>query len=358
MEKNFLFIQFQRKLIKEQWLILLFTLFLAYPVPSYSWGSRGHSLICETAIHLVKNQDLKRFLISKTQAITYLCNLPDTYWRNIPGTESGNSTHFFEPDLIAMNFDQVSIDFTSFSNQAKGKTNLNSSQPVLSVANELGTSWWRADQFSRLAIESGKMASKETGPKDDNNSLYKMWVLMSIMGHFIGDNSQPYHNTRDYDGWLTQHGGIHKFYETDLVNELPVDIISQVSKKANLLTKKFQLSQQKNQSSNLLLERMKQLSQLSYGDLEKIIQLDPIIKPSKLIKEKGMELKTPAERKSASQSIQKFKDLLILHMARGAALLALTWDDIYEASEKPTLQKDNQYQFPHQFEFIAPDYVQ
>lgn len=348
----------RRKLINFNLLLLLSILVLLGPSPSYSWGPRGHSLVCEAAIHVVKNEDLKRFLVSKTQAITYLCNLPDSYWKSLNGTESGNSTHFFEPDVIGLSIEQVPLDFAQLSKQALGQTNLNTSQAIISVARELGSSWWRADQFKRLAIESGKKSLKEPGVSDESNDFYRMWVMMGIMGHFIGDNAQPYHNTRDYDGWFENHGGIHKYYETDLVNELPVDIISNIAKAAENEIKLFQSGNLQSQKPKSLIEKMKTLATFSYKDLKDIIKLDPITKPSKIVKEKGMELKTPAERKSASESVGKYKTLLTTELARGAALLALTWDEIYNSAGKPNLQKGNTNQFPHEYEFIAPDYAQ
>lgn len=326
-------------------------LFFSYQ--TWAWGSRGHSLICESAIHLVKNPALKKHLITKAQAITYLCNLPDTYWRNIKGTESGNATHYFEPDLIALSIEHAPLSFSELVKIAQGKTNLNTNQPVFSVPSELGSSWWRADQFFRISAEAGKLSGKESINDKGESSTYKMWVMMGLLGHFVGDNAQPFHNTRDYDGWIENHGGIHKYYETDLVNELPLDILEQITKRSVRAKLDLQFDKYKT-----ILELMKQLSMLSHKDIKILYTLDPIIKPSKLVKEKGMELKTPAERKDTAESVAKFKPILLTHLSRGAVLLAHTWDQIYENAGKPSFQKENPFLFPHQYEFIAPDYLQ
>ena len=81
------------------------------------------------------------------------------------------------------------------------------------------------------------------------------------------------------------------------------------------------------------------------------------MKKSEFRQEKGMELKTEAERKPPSKVIHSFEKLPITHMARGAVLLARSWDYIFEESGKPAVEKDRSYKFPHQFNFIPADYV-
>jgi hypothetical protein len=319
---------------------------------SWSWGSRGHGLICEAAIHLVRTPELKSYLIEKTQGITYLCNIPDIHWKNIKGTENGSTTHFFEVDHIGLSFKDIPTQFSEVEKMALGKIDQNKNKPILSVARELGSIWWRADQFSRLAVEAGKKASLSGIPNKDDEDVYIMWAMMGLLGHFVGDNAQPLHTSSDYDGWQKGHGGIHGYYEYALVNELTYDTLSEIIKASKKAEKELSLP-----NTKTVIENMRTLSELSHKDLEVLLKLDPIIKKSEIREERGMELKTAAERRPAAEAFKKFKPLLLSHMARAATLLAHSWDQIYIQSGKPPVHKDNSYKFPHEYPFVAPDYI-
>lgn len=315
-----------------------------------AWGSRGHLIICESAIELVKNKTLKTYLRHKTQGLTYLCNVPDIHWKNLAEAEVGYSTHFFEPDAIGLNFMNIPLDFSSFSKMANSKHNLFTGNPVFSAAKELGTSWWRANQFYSLALEAGKRAKQKQEVEKDDEDLFQFWSNLGLLGHFVADNAQPFHTTGNYDGWQNGHGGIHSFYETDLIDELSIKEYSLLLSLQEKIKKDLGLDKKP-----ALLEAMRTLSQISHDDLEVIFSLDPIITPSTLQIEKGMEIKKPATRKSPVIALQKFKPLLIKHLARAAVLLAYAWDLIYVESGNPPIDKDKSYRFPHQYPFIAPD---
>ncbi len=349
MEKCFPTLQIRTLVLR--FLLLAFT--LTHPDKVYAWGARAHFLVCEAAIDLIKDKLLKQYLISKVQAMTYLCNTPDIYWKSIKGTDSGYPTHFFEPDVVGLSFESMPLQLAEVEKLVAGKTNLQTGREVFSSAVELGTSWWRADQFARLSLDAGKRATKTVVPNKEDEDTYQMWIMMGLLGHFVADNAQPLHTTSNYDGWQTDHGGIHSFYESDLVNELPYNILTDIIKDAPKASKELQLAQK-----GSVLETMKQLSILSHKDLTIIFSLDPIIKKSTLVREKGMEIKAAAERKPASEAVKKFKPLLVKHMSRAATLIAYLWEKIYIDAGKPPVYKDRSYRFPHQIEFIAPDYAE
>lgn len=341
--------QFRTTILK----IALVVFTALFPKNGYSWGPRGHALICEAAIHLIKDKGLKRYLMSKAQGLIYLCNVPDSYWKNIKGTESGYSTHFFEPDVIGISLESIPLQFSEFEKMSVGKTNILNGEIIRSASQELGSLWWRADQFARLSLDAGKRAVKSGIPHKEDDDIYQMWVMMGLLGHFVGDNAQPFHTTGDYDGWQKDHGGIHGYYESDIVNELPYDFMASIIRYSPKARKELKLT--KDSSS---IEAMKLLSSLSYKDINLVYSLDPIIKKSSVLRERGMEIKTYAERKPAAEAVNKLEPLLIKHLSRGATLLADQWEKIFFNSGKPSIEKDKSYRFPHQFEFIAPDYTE
>jgi hypothetical protein len=102
---------------------------------------------------------------------------------------------------------------------------------------------------------------------------------------------------------------------------------------------------------------MQHLSLLASKDIEKALKLDPILKKSELKNEKGMDIKTPAVRRPPDIGFKKYKDLIVLHMARSAVALAHLWDQSFRDAGSPSLQAYRSYRYPHTPEFIPPDYI-
>jgi hypothetical protein len=326
-----------------------------------AWGGKGHAVICEAAIQLVKNRDLKNYLLHKTHNLAHLCNVPDIYWRNLEQAESGNATHYIEPDLVGANLEESPTSFKEFKAKYQGKNSVTKKTPVFSVEKEIGTLWWRADQFLRLAVESGKKLKTLALPekKDDKNdehpfnkSLFDMVTYMGLLGHFIGDAAQPLHNTYNYDGYENGHGGIHSYYEETVVVNLDPDLLSQVIKNTESARKELNLT-----FKATPIEKLKKLSVLAHKDLEQIWKLDPIEKKSVENEEKGMSFRKKAERPETNQVIKKFRPLIVKNMSRAAVLLAHFWDFIYIESQTPNLRAYKGYRFPFQPDFVELDYL-
>lgn len=185
-----------------------------------------------------------------------------------------------------------------------------------------------------------------------NAKVYEMFVAMGLMGHFVGDAGMPFHNTFDYDGYGKGHGGIHSYYETEVVSEFGPELANEVYKKAQTLKSSSFLK------AKTTLEKMRELSTLSAKEMEKVLKLDPVLKKSVVLKEKGMEIKTSAERKSAAIGYKLFRTMIIEEMARSSALLAQLWDEAYIASGKPDLSKYRSYKYPFTPDFVRPDYIE
>lgn len=327
----------------------------------WAWGAKGHYVICEAAIHLIKNPELKAYLIHKTHNMGHLCNIPDIYWRQLPDSESGNATHYIEPDLVGENLEDSPTTITEFVAKYRGKTSITKKNKVFSVEKEIGTLWWRADQFIRLAITSGKAAKalpppeKKDEKNDDypyNKSIFNMITNMGLLGHFVGDASQPLHNTYNYDGWENGHGGVHGYYEEMIVVNLKPQLLDQVIKQAPIVERELDLSVKSSASA-----KMKKLSLLAHKDLDQLWKLDPIEKKSSNSNKKGMSLRKSAQRSEASKVTEKFAPLIIKQMSRSAVLLAHFWDEIYTQSQTPNLEPYKGYKFPLEPDFVEPDYI-
>lgn len=351
-------------MIQQKSVLSLFFIFLALFIPHQgrAWGGRGHHAICEAAVFLVQEEGLKTYLQNKPQIMGHLCNIPDTHWRSISGEVSriGGPTHFVDFEVIGLKPKEVPADYKKIIQDYTGKPNMfKEGATVFSIPEEFGSSWWRADQFFRRAIETGKKISANKAPEnrqqeqDDNlpynKAAFDYIVNLGLMGHYVGDNAQPLHNTTDYDGYAANHGGIHSYYEDNSVSFFPGDLVAQILKKAKTIKKPFI-------SKPNTIEKMRELSELSAQDIKKIWLLDPVKKPSVINIEKGVSFKTPAERQSDKVGYEKFNKLILEQLTRGAVLLANLWDESYRQIGKPQLAAYKSYRYPFTPDFVYPDY--
>lgn len=329
---------------------------------THAWGGRGHDSICEVAVHLVTESQLKDFLKGRGYMMGHLCNIPDIEWRSLDANmrNAGDPTHYIDPEIIGaipkttpLNLKQIIIEHTGKQNQ------FNKEKKIFNVTREMGSAWWRVDQFMReLALLKASFATaqlpKNKSEEQDENftynkATYKFITLAGVMGHYVGDLSQPLHNTSDYDGWAKGHGGLHQYYEADVVNEISGDLQSLILKEAQKINTAPWLK-------GNTLEKMQAFSQISFEELPKLYKLDPVTQKSEVKTEKGMSLKTPAERKPTSVAVKSLQPMIIGQMARSAKLLAHLWDQAYINAGRPSLKEYNSYKYPFKVDFLFPDY--
>lgn len=346
-------------------LILILSTISLFSTSVFAWGGRGHDEICQSATFLVKNVKLKDFLLKRAHMMGHLCNVPDIYWRNLSKeqTEQGNAAHYINSEFIGLKISEISTDLNAVIKKYTGVTSQwDQNKTIDSVPIQLGTLWWRAQQLHDISLDSAQKISKSEKPKDKieeqseslsyNQSIYNMMVAMGIMGHFVGDNSQPYHVTTDYDGYAIGHGGIHSYYEEESVAQLPPDLKARIVKKAS------QLKNKKFLDAGTVVDRMKRLSIISYDEIKDVIKKDPIIRPSTIKVENQISTKVPATRRSPLDGAKNFESLITTEMARSASLLAQLWDDIYRKAGEPDLSAYRSYRYPLMPDFIMPDYYE
>lgn len=344
---------------------VLFGLFLVFATTqAFAWGGRGHHSICSVASFLVKEPGLKEYLQHKPQMMGHLCNMPDFYWKSLGGEANklGNPTHFIDIEVIGLDVKDITTDYKKLITDFTGKPDKfkNNGTTIKSIPQEFGSSWWRADQFMRIIAALEKefvLATPPTNFKEEQNNdlpynklAYQMVVSMGLMGHFVGDNSQPFHTTADYDGYAKGHGGIHAYYEDQVVGQFDGDL------EALILTKARSMKNPEFLKPKTTIEKMKVLSVISNKEIPAILKVDPVIKKSTLLKERGMDIKTAAERKPATEAFKKMKPLIVEQMARGSLLLANLWDEAYRSVGKPKLGAYKSYKYPFTVDFVPPDY--
>lgn len=332
------------------------------PIMAHAWGGRGHHVICSAAVQLVKEPGLREFLKSRPHTMGHLCNIPDIYWKSLGAVAKvGDAAHFMDFEVLNLKPTKTPLDFSAIQKEYTGtKNNFKQGATVFSVADDFGSLWWRADQFARRVTERKEALSAVVPPanrkeeQDDNlpynREVYAMMVNMGLLGHFVGDASQPLHNTSDYDGFDTGHGGLHSYFEDASVAEAPADLENKIVQRAGPLRNAPWLK-------GSVLERMRSLSEISATEIPKVFAKDPLKKKSEVQKDGALEIKIAAERQPPSVGWDRYDSLIIGEMARSARLLATIWDELYVSMGKPKLGAYRSYRYPFTPDFVPPDYI-
>lgn len=361
----------KNKILSTLTILLCFLFFQS----AYSWGGRGHHTICEAAVYLTKEKNLHQMLIRKTAMMGHLCNIPDIYWKSL-GSEAnklGNPTHFIDVEIFGIKVNEIPLDYQQITDKYTNTPNHFQEGTIFSVSTEFGSNWWRADQFFRRAVESATAATSAALPKnpqeeqndelDFNKNIFSFITNLGLMGHFVGDNGQPFHTTADYDGYKTGHGGIHTYFEEAIVTELPPNLVSLVVDQAKKLQLKALSKSTKDKTEvaylneKTVLEKMRSLGGIANQERLQILKMDPVTKPSSEKNEHGMSLRKPAERQPAEKVAKKFQSLIVNDMARSAAMLAQLWDMAYAQAGRPELKNYRSYKYAFTPDFVTPDYL-
>lgn len=339
--------------------MILLTMMLISSSSVWAWGGRGHNTICEVASVLVQEEGLKKYLQARPHVMGHLCNIPDIYWRSIENGKIDSYSHYIEPDSIGLALKDLPSDYQKIIADYTGKKDKDGDE-IKFIPEAIGSSWWRVNQLSQRATDLGKEIIKATPPKNKfeeqdtknayNRAIMDMTISMGIMGHYVGDTSQPLHNVGDYDGYGVGHGGLHSFYEDVCVGFMPYTLWGDIAKAA--ATNKTATFIK----ANSVIEKMRALSIISAADMPAMIKLDKIQTPSKITHEAANRNKTPAVRENIEKICKSFHPMIIKEMGRSAYLLAHLWDQIYIQSGKPDLSKYRSYEYPFTPDMIPIDY--
>jgi hypothetical protein len=244
---------------------------------AWAWGSYGHEQVNDAAVRLIASpyftpeqktdkklvdilKEKKSFAGCIGRNRDYLVRLaitPDyewkrlfAIWRKLPSQDlkkkvSENDLyehklHYFEPDaylaetISAENVLQLPVGEYSSSVVEKYRSILSArkgSEATVKEVFNIGTLPWRVAQLYDLAVKAIK-----------ENDVRRALFYMGVMGHYVGDSSQPLHATKNYDGQLSEPplAGIHSAFETRMLDErtkefkLSVDRILKECKAQNL----------------------------------------------------------------------------------------------------------------------------
>lgn len=221
---------------------------LALSSSAFGWGSYGHQQINISALKLIQNTPLGKCWIQSQELIQRLAISPDYDWKMVGKNPTDpkllekrrdndryeHPLHFFEadafqkemkanPDAIIGLPDQeyaqafplyqklLSQNSSFVEKMDPSKKIENAAHPTVHDVTEHGTAPWRIIQLFDLGVQALKQKDMELA------TLY-----LGTMGHYVGDMSQSFHATLNYDGQasIPPANGIHHTFEEAIFEEL------------------------------------------------------------------------------------------------------------------------------------------
>ncbi|MEY4632433.1 MAG: hypothetical protein RIQ81_2553 [Pseudomonadota bacterium] len=176
---------------------------LAISSPCFAWGSKGHYIVNVAASEL-STSAAGNFFRENQETLGKFSNTPDGLWKRKDTYEKERGTHFFHWDVYKK------------SNLLGDYAGLTAASIITKQGHEFldenGSAMFRiADIYRRMV--------KALQAKDWKTTIQ----MAGVMGHYVGDISQPMHVSSDYDGQSIGRPGVHKYFESTLVDEVPHD---------------------------------------------------------------------------------------------------------------------------------------
>jgi hypothetical protein len=195
--------------------------------PGMGWGNDGHKLINRLAVEKLPS-DVPEFLRSSyaQDAMEYYGPEPDR-WKSAAEAElrnAGSPEHYIDiewADLIGEPLPRNRYDFIRALAVAQ------KAHPELGLTPEkVGMQPWAAQEwYERVKAAMREYRGLRAAGKDTKPVEAEILFCAGILGHFVGDASNPLHTTIQYNGWTganpngytTEHH-IHALMESDFVS--------------------------------------------------------------------------------------------------------------------------------------------
>ena len=213
------------------------------PFNAQAWDYEGHRIVNQLALASLP-REYPQFVhaVAHAERVAFLGGEPDR-WRNAPDLplkQSGGSwsDHFCDLEYLpaaGLNLDTVTSFRYDFIVQfAAGRAaNAKNFTPIDPARNLDHTAEWPG--FAPWAITEyfGRLRSgfsylkvfEELGTPDEvMNAQANILYVMGVMGHYVGDLSQPLHTTKHFNGWVgdnpkgyTTARGLHSWVDGGII---------------------------------------------------------------------------------------------------------------------------------------------
>jgi hypothetical protein len=230
---------------KSAVLVIVLILLSSQFVPAFAWDYEGHRTVNQVALASLP-ADFPSFVREPANAerIAFLSGEPDR-WRNVPEgmmKQSGGSgtDHFLNIEYIpAAGLDVAKVPsfrYDFIQQFAAGRATHLENFPILDPAknDDHSDEWpgfapWAISEYY-LRLKSGfsylKVYEELGTPDEIANARANIVYIMGVMGHYVGDCSQPLHTTVHHNGWTganpngyTTWRGFHSWIDGGFVNK-------------------------------------------------------------------------------------------------------------------------------------------
>src|SRR5438094_9491120 len=196
-------------------LAILLTLFI--PVSAGAWGEKGHLMINQVAIDAAAAK-LPEFMNAAREQIIYNGFEPDRWRREekSPMNIAQEVDHFFDSEKWGA-ISTIPSDRYSFLQQlVERKGDLKTGYVPYAII----------ENYGRL-VNAFRFWRNAKTPRDRQSASANAIYVAGVLGHYVGDASQPMHLTIHHHGWaarvsnpkrLTRDTDIHSRYEAAYVN--------------------------------------------------------------------------------------------------------------------------------------------
>jgi len=343
-----------------------------------AWGERGHAVVTRVAARLIlarQGGDFGDTLLARELMLTHIANVPDIVWRNMGRdvaalngpTHYGDLEYYGSAPVLA----QMPLSIQALAHKMIARCAESAAvrscprdahgHPTASMA---GTAPFRIRQFfAALKQKLTRLANDEkTGhtPHDVKKDTDQVLVAAGLLSHFVADLGNPDHTTRDYDGYAVGEGGIHAYFETDIVNAYSLTLAEEVYKTALARAPFAQLLKPLPASQHAdPLVWAYQLALDSYRQLGPLSALDrryAVLKLGSTDDTHGP--RTKARRRPARDAAPAFHDLVVKRLALAADATARFWTEAWNEAGRPQLLEHLSYVYPLAPDFVKPDYLQ
>lgn len=334
---------------------------LCWPTYSFAWGERGHDLVTRVAVKKLDQMSAAGKSFSwpfalRDHMLSHLSNVPDIHWRapymSQKERDLNYATHFIGMESIypkAVSLNDLKTDLDTFYAGAK-KAGIDNPERV-------GTAPWRVIQLYSLmkqALSKAGSADKAAMIDATNTAL----LYAGIMSHFVGDLANPHHTTINYDGQLSGNTGLHAYFESDIVRELPLKLAGEIEKAAgyalleDTVLKPYEPARQKQilHSADQLIFALILDSHNRLSTLHELDNQHSLVKASEDASESAIRI--PPE-----QAMNEYRTFASERIAVGASVLAQLWLLAWQDAGKPDLSQFHSYHYHIKPDFIEPSYL-
>jgi hypothetical protein len=192
--------------------------------PAWGWGRDGHKLVNRLAVQFLP-ADVPAFLRNghAVDVIEYLGPEPDRWHNNAEKQlkEDESPDHFFNMEDV----DLVGTLPRTREEYIAAVEKIAVTHPKL-TASKLGMQPYAVqDAWQRLKVDFREYRKLVAANTDTSGAQTAILYDAAILGHYVGDGSQPLHTTTQYNGWngpnpngYTVAHKIHSLFESTFVS--------------------------------------------------------------------------------------------------------------------------------------------